>query len=593
MEDGNRLDRSKRLNLDEWNRSKSSGYSPDMRTSRFWRNSFSGLALCGIAAALSFGPDAAGLQRPFWPLAGLQQPVGSNGAVPPSSPGKTAQTGEHAKSVRRTESYIVEMMGQPAGTSTTVESEQDGKVITQTDMKFALRRGTVEIKISIQTEFVETADGKPVSMKVNQMLASMPKEEVYLFGDKEVTITTTSMGKPMTSTKPLPGGEWLTPANAAKTAREMAKRGEKEITFSTIDPSNGLNIVKMERTRGDKESITAGTAQKECWRWNTKVIMPGMPAIQSTEYVDDAGDLWRSKTNLGGIAMDLVRANAAEASQTFRGPEMMVDLFVRPDRPINDPRHSKMLTYTLSVKEGELPTLPSDAGQTFARLNDRSATVSVNAVMSAAAQGVDDPATVAPFLASSTMIDASDSKVAELAAAAVKDVPSNQIGARAEALRKAVYQHINKKALDVGFGSASETARSGVGDCSEHGVLLAAMLRNQKIPARVVAGLIYADQFAGERGIFGYHMWTQALIEKNGAKRWIDLDATLPPGTPTDATHIAVSVSALGDGEMQTSMMNLVPLLGRLEIKVHNATARPAVKEPAKEQPQKEPAGAR
>jgi hypothetical protein len=496
---------------------------------------------------------------------------------------------EAAAKVVRSDSYIVEMMGQPAGTSTSTETESDGKIISRTDMKFGLRRGEVEIKISIQTEFVETTDGKPVSMTVNQMLASLPKQETYVFGEKDVKVSTTSMGKTMTNTRPLPGGEWLTPAKAARQARELAKKGEKQINFVTIDPSNGLNLVRMERTRGERAKIKVAGSDVEAWQWDTNVVMEGMAAIKSTEYVDDRGELLRSKTNLGGIAMDLVKATSAEAGKTFRGPEMMVDLFVKPNKAITDPRHTKMLTYVLRVKDGELPELPSEAGQSFTRIDARSATVTVNAVTSSPAKGLDKPESIAAFLASSSMIDAGDEKVAELAAAAVKDIPESQVVARAEALRRAVYRHIDKKALDVGFGSASETARSGVGDCSEHGVLLAAMLRNQNIPARVASGLIYADHFAGERGIFGYHMWTQALIEKNGAKRWVDLDATLPAATPTDATHIAVSVSALGDGEVQSSMMNLVPLLGRLEIQVQGAVATPR----QKEQPAAEPAGTR
>jgi hypothetical protein len=297
--------------------------------------------------------------------------------------------------------------------------------------------------------------------------------------------------------------------------------------------------------------------------------------------------------NFGGISMNLVRAGQEDSNRTFKGPELMVNLFVKPDKPISDPRHSKMMTYVLRVKDGELPDLPSQAGQTFTRIDGASGTLTVNAVQSAAAQGVENAADIKTYLDSSSMIDARDEKIVELANAAVKDVPAGQVAARAEALRRAVYQHISKKALDVGFGSASETVRSGVGDCSEHGVLLAAVLRQQGIPARVVAGLIYADQFAGERGIFGYHMWTQALIEKNGAKRWIDLDATLPPGTPSDATHIAVSVTALADGELQSSMMNLVPLLGRLEIQVQSAVATPREKLTPKPSPKTEPAETR
>ena len=39
------------------------------------------------------------------------------------------------------------------------------------------------------------------------------------------------------------------------------------------------------------------------------------------------------------------------------------------------------------------------------------------------------------------------------------------------------------------------------------------MLRADGIPARVASGLVYADGFLGSRDIFGWHMWTQALID--------------------------------------------------------------------------------
>jgi hypothetical protein len=536
-----------------------------------------------------------------WPLAAtiaagalwFMNPVSSAVAWEPdaSKDAKALATPETA--VNRKDTYIVEMEGQPAGTSVTTESREGANIATRTEMKFSLRRGEVEIKILVQTEFIESADGKPISMKSRQVIASMPKEETYTFGEKEVTVVTSSMGKPLTSTKPLPAGEWLTPAKAARMARELAKKGQNTINFATIDPSNGLNVVQMERTREKQEKVKVAGKEIDAWKWKTAVVMATGMRIESAEWVDDDGDLIRSTVNFGGISMNLVRAGQEDSNRTFKGPELMVNLFVKPDKPISDPRHSKMMTYVLRVKDGELPDLPSQAGQTFTRIDGASGTLTVNAVQSAAAQGVENAADIKTYLDSSSMIDARDEKIVELANAAVKDVPAGQVAARAEALRRAVYQHISKKALDVGFGSASETVRSGVGDCSEHGVLLAAVLRQQGIPARVVAGLIYADQFAGERGIFGYHMWTQALIEKNGAKRWIDLDATLPPGTPSDATHIAVSVTALADGELQSSMMNLVPLLGRLEIQVQSAVATPREKLTPKPSPKPEPAETR
>jgi hypothetical protein len=131
-------------------------------------------------------------------------------------------------------------------------------------------------------------------------------------------------------------------------------------------------------------------------------------------------------------------------------------------------------------------------------------------------------------------------------------------------MRRFVYRYITRKDLSVGFGSASEVARSREGDCSEHGCLLAAMLRADGIPSRAVSGLIYADQLGGA---FGYHMWTQGLFEIDGQRCWIDLDATLAPSTPFDATHIALVVTSLADDQPQIPLVAIVPLLGRLAIR--------------------------
>lgn len=137
----------------------------------------------------------------------------------------------------------------------------------------------------------------------------------------------------------------------------------------------------------------------------------------------------------------------------------------------------------------------------------------------------------------------------------------------------------------MGFASASETARSAVGDCTEHGVLLAAMLRADHIPSRVASGLVYVDHLVGAKGAFGYHLWTQALLTVDGKERWVDLDATLDDRRVFDATHIALALSDLSDADTMTSMVSIVPMLGRLKIEVVD------VGDPAK--PSKEPSGAR
>jgi transglutaminase-like putative cysteine protease len=157
------------------------------------------------------------------------------------------------------------------------------------------------------------------------------------------------------------------------------------------------------------------------------------------------------------------------------------------------------------------------------------------------------------------MIDSEDSQIRALAASATASVGADASTAmQAEAARDAVFRWITDKGLATAFASATETVRERAGDCSEHGVLLAAVLRAQGIPARVASGLVWMDRIES----FGWHMWTQALID--GA--WVDLDATLP--VPFTVGHILVATSALEDGDGQRQLMALLGLLGNLDIEI-------------------------
>jgi len=110
----------------------------------------------------------------------------------------------------------------------------------------------------------------------------------------------------------------------------------------------------------------------------------------------------------------------------------------------------------------------------------------------------------------------------------------------AKKIEKFVSDYVSEKNLSVGYATAAEVARSRQGDCTEHAVLTAAMCKAAGIPARVVAGLVYADSFGGEDNIFGPHAWAEVNI----AGKWYGLDATgAPRGYAPD--HIAISA---GDG---------------------------------------------
>jgi transglutaminase-like putative cysteine protease len=168
------------------------------------------------------------------------------------------------------------------------------------------------------------------------------------------------------------------------------------------------------------------------------------------------------------------------------------------------------------------------------------------------------------YLKASPALDSEDPKVKQLLERAMRGAPSKLTAAeKGERLRQFVHRFIKRKDLSVGMATASEVARTAQGDCTEHAVLLAALLRAAEIPSRTVAGLIYVDEFLGRSAVFGYHMWAEAWI----GGRWVDLDATLDD-VPFDAAHIALDMSAMNDPLMSNDLVKLSALIGRVRVHV-------------------------
>lgn len=459
--------------------------------------------------------------------------------------------------------YILEMSGQRAGWMHAKQETADDRITTTSEMNLQVSRGVIKLSIALTNVFVETLEGKPVSMHVDNRLGGTPVVEDYTYTDTQIEVVSRQNGHELRRTLPLPDGSWLTPAAAAKYTRQRMKAGAESIVVRSIDPMGGSQPVVTTRTGfskarldvlGETIDVTKSTA-----------VSSSEPNIKTTEYLDENGVPVRSETSFGGIALTVTAAEKDAATAPGAAPEMMVDTFIRPDKPIKSPRTATKATYLLTVKKDRMPALPDTGAQQVKPMDEKRSVVRVLTRDLHAAPEAD--AEDAALLGASNALNINDDKIKELHRRAIAGVGRNP-AARAEAIRRFVHRYIRTKDLTVAFATASEVARTREGDCTEHGVLLAALLRVEGIPARVASGLIYADQFAGERGIFGYHMWAQALLDVDGEKKWVDLDATLPDATPFDATHITLAVSALADGETQSTLLSIAPLLGNVEIAV-------------------------
>jgi hypothetical protein len=89
-------------------------------------------------------------------------------------------------------------------------------------------------------------------------------------------------------------------------------------------------------------------------------------------------------------------------------------------------------------------------------------------------------------------------------------------------LERLVDRTIRTKSLRHGFAGVGEVLDSRAGDCTEHALLLAALLRKRGVPARIAYGFLLT-----EAGFIG-HAWTEA---RAGAG-WFRLDPSFPGGRP-------------------------------------------------------------
>lgn len=96
----------------------------------------------------------------------------------------------------------------------------------------------------------------------------------------------------------------------------------------------------------------------------------------------------------------------------------------------------------------------------------------------------------------------------------------------AQAVTRFVFAWIDDKDFSVGFATALEVARRPKGDCTEHAVLAAALLRRLGVPARGVTGWVAAGR------TFGLHLGVEVKLRD----RWIPVDPTFDEAPPRPCT---------------------------------------------------------
>ena len=327
--------------------------------------------------------------------------------------------------------------------------------------------------------------------------------------------------------------------------RERESSAPHEYEELTFMPEM-VRCIKTRGVLGEWETVELRGEKAELQRvTRTMEIRPLHPDVQ---WVDAAGVVALAEIDVPMLGKAKIHSCDKEAALMPSSPvEFMASTVVASPVRIPAPRYLQRARFWVRYADDGTHGICEGQGQTLERLADGSILVTVDAVAStrigADGEGDDRRPKVdfGAYLRPSTYIESDDPLIREMAAEAVGEAADSvEIARRIESYVRA---KIVSKTLDMGFATALETARALRGDCSEHGVLVAALARARGIPSRLVVGIAYVGDgafgVAHANGVFVFHVWAELLV---AGDVWFPVDAALGR---FDATHIALTKSPM------------------------------------------------
>lgn len=465
---------------------------------------------------------------------------------------------------------------------------RDGdRVRTAATMTMKIGRAAQNVTISTLQTTTEMLEGQPLSF-ASEMDASVMKTSIRgEIADGKVRVASAQFGMEQTQTFDFPAGAIMTWGMF----RESLLRGFKPgtgYTLKTYTPDFRLDGPVDAVTKvGEWETFTHAGQQRKGQRVSVTMKSP-IGEMEMISWVDKDGVMLKGKVPAPGIGdLEIVATDEATALKDFVPPELFMATVIRAGRSL-DPPATKRITYRLrpsrpGVEFGELPStamqqvVKSDAdgvvlsverqphkprsAKTAAPSDHKAKTVVAADRVAETPVRPPSPDELAEYLGSNLMMNTRDPELIALARRAAEN--EKEPFALGDRLRRFVTEYVATKNLNIGFATASEVCRNKEGDCSEHGVLLAALGRISGLPSRVAVGLAYVPSFGGQSDIFGYHMWTQFYIDG----RWIDFDAALRE-SDCSPTRIAFATSSLMNTGLAELSLPLINKIGSIELSI-------------------------
>ena len=347
-------------------------------------------------------------------------------------------------------------------------------------------------------------------------------------------------------------------------AKPMRESGETRSLKMLISGQYELATAKLRCSGSAVVPLLDGT-ERELVEINVELQIEGSEPIYSAIWTDDDGNVIRTYSSVLNIIAYRTDAETARALNQ----DDLTPAWVTVTGKMENPRETKRVAYRIKqLVDADGQTAEEIApgpGQFVRSMGDGEVQVLVSRLDEKPSTGFVErqPKPGKADSRPSLFVDSKSDMVTQFAEAATG---SRSISKRLKAIELAgtAQRMVNLRRSEPGLAKASRIVVEAQADSTQMAILLAALLRASKIPARVAVGLKFAPEQDSPRlpQRMISHVWTLAYIDD----QWIHLDATEGGLAAADRLMFASS-SLVGEGQNEPFRM-LTREIGRIDVKI-------------------------
>jgi hypothetical protein len=422
---------------------------------------------------------------------------------------------------------VVNLAGEEVGTMTARDVEEGGGTTLVRTADLTIRRGQTVTRMTTTTTVTLDAARKPLRYRFEKSdpAGTLVTDGVVAKDGKTLKLTTKQNGAAVDNIVTLPEG--FTFALALEHEVRRAPKDGFSVTRPVVLEEMGAVVPMTTSVKKDGEGF---------------VITATFAGLTTEERIDPQGRTLVARTpSIGVVAYPWGQAPKDVQQQLLQGKKADL-LAVSTWKTRAVPAGAKRVVYRVTTPDAATFAVPEDARQKVLARTGTTVDIEVGA----------GPSTTTPLTGpakakalSATPYEAI--KYPRLVKAA-KDAVGDTTD-KAEMVKRLsafVYRHVQKKGLDRGYAPAIATLESKSGDCTEHSVLMSALLRTVGIPTRIVDGVVV------DGGNAGYHEW----VEVDLGQGFVPVDPTfnawpagpqrlkLAEGSTLPDEHLGLSLAA-------------------------------------------------